>query len=233
MARGINKVILIGNLGTDPEVRYMPTGGAVANLTIATSESWTDKQTNEKKEQTEWHRVVIYQRLAEIAGEYLRKGSKVYIEGRLRTRKWQDQQGVERYTTEIIANELQMLDGRGEGQGAGMNQGMNAGMGAAPQGNAMPPAGMNAPAAAPYQARGGQGGFNQAPQQGYNRNNAPAQQPYNQAPQQQAFNQPQQGFAPAQPAYNQAPAAPAAQPFNQAPRGPMEPSIDFDDDIPF
>lgn len=111
MARGINKVILIGNLGADPEVRYAPTGGAIANITVATSESWTDKQTNEKKEQTEWHRVVIYQRLAEIAGEYLRKGSKVYIEGRLRTRKWQDQQGVERYTTEIIASELQMLDG--------------------------------------------------------------------------------------------------------------------------
>ena len=118
MARGVNKVILIGNLGTDPEVRYMPTGGAVANLTIATSESWTDKTTNEKKEQTEWHRVVIYQRLAEIAGEYLRKGSKVYIEGRLRTRKWQDQQGVDRYTTEIIANELQMLDGCGDNQQA-------------------------------------------------------------------------------------------------------------------
>lgn len=115
MARGINKVILVGNLGTDPEIRYMPTGGAVANLTIATSESWTDKQTNEKKDQTEWHRVVIYQRLAEIAGEYLRKGSKVYIEGRLRTRKWQDQQGVERYTTEIIANELQMLDSVADG----------------------------------------------------------------------------------------------------------------------
>lgn len=118
MSRGVNKVILIGNLGTDPEVRYMPTGGAVANLTIATSESWTDKTTNEKKENTEWHRVVIYQRLAEIAGEYLRKGSKVYIEGRLRTRKWQDNQGVERYTTEIIANELQMLDVRGDNQQA-------------------------------------------------------------------------------------------------------------------
>lgn len=114
MARGINKVIIIGNLGADPEVRYGPTGGAVANITVATSESWTDKQTNEKKELTEWHRVVVYQRLAEIAGEYLRKGSKVFIEGRLRTRKWQDQQGVERYTTEIIANELQMLDGRNE-----------------------------------------------------------------------------------------------------------------------
>lgn len=110
MARGINKVILIGNLGADPEVRYNATGGAIANITIATSESWTDKQTNEKKEVTEWHRVVIYQRLAEIAGEYLKKGSKVYIEGRLHTRKWQDNQGVERYTTEIIANDLQMLD---------------------------------------------------------------------------------------------------------------------------
>ena len=112
MSRGINKVILIGNLGTDPEVRYMPAGGAVANLTIATSEAWTDKATGEKKEQTEWHRLVIYQRLAEVAGEYLRKGSKVYIEGRLRTRKWQDQQGVERYTTEIIVSELQRLDGK-------------------------------------------------------------------------------------------------------------------------
>lgn len=115
MARGINKVILIGNLGADPEVRYMPQGGAVASITVATSESWIDKQTNEKKEQTEWHRVVVYQRLAEIAGEYLRKGSKVYIEGRLRTRKWQDQQGVERYTTEIVAGEINMLDGRPEG----------------------------------------------------------------------------------------------------------------------
>jgi single-strand DNA-binding protein len=127
MARGINKVILIGNLGQDPEVRYMPQGGAVANLSIATSESWKDKATGEMKEQTEWHRVVIYQRLAEIAGEYLRKGSKVYIEGKLKTRKWQDQQGVERYTTEIVANELQMLDGRGEGQGGGMGSGMGGG----------------------------------------------------------------------------------------------------------
>jgi single-strand DNA-binding protein len=121
------RVILIGNLGQDPEVRYMPQGGAVANLSIATSESWKDKATGEMKEQTEWHRVVIYQRLAEIAGEYLRKGSKVYIEGKLKTRKWQDQQGVERYTTEIVANELQMLDGRGEGQGGGMGSGMGGG----------------------------------------------------------------------------------------------------------
>lgn len=113
MARGINKVILIGNLGADPEVRYMPNGGAVANLRLATSESWKDKQTGEQQERTEWHRVVLYGRLGEIAGEYLKKGSKVYIEGRLQTRKWQGQDGQERYTTEIVANDMQMLDGRG------------------------------------------------------------------------------------------------------------------------
>jgi single-strand DNA-binding protein len=116
-SRGVNKVIIVGNLGQDPEVRPMPNGAAVANFTIATSESWKDKQTGEQKEQTEWHRIVMYRRLAEIAGEYLRKGSKVYIEGRLQTRKWQDQQGQDRYTTEIVANEMQMLDSRtGGGQ---------------------------------------------------------------------------------------------------------------------
>ncbi|MBE9538508.1 MAG: single-stranded DNA-binding protein [Proteobacteria bacterium] len=113
MARGINKVILIGNLGQDPEVKYMPSGGAVCNITIATSESWKDKNTGDKQERTEWHRVVFYRRLAEIAGEYLKKGSKVYIEGKLQTRKWQDQSGNDRYTTEIIAGEMQMLDSRG------------------------------------------------------------------------------------------------------------------------
>ncbi len=113
MARGgVNKVILIGNLGQDPEIRYMPNGTAVANLRLATSESWRDKATGEQKELTEWHRVVLYRRLAEIAGEYLRKGAKIYIEGRLRTRKWQDQNGQERYTTEIQGDLLQMLDGR-------------------------------------------------------------------------------------------------------------------------
>lgn len=113
MARGINKVILIGNLGADPEMRYMPSGGAVANVSVATSESWKDKQTGENQERTEWHRVVFFNRLAEIAGEYLRKGSKVYVEGSLRTRKWQDQNGVDRYSTEIVGSDLQMLDGRG------------------------------------------------------------------------------------------------------------------------
>jgi single-strand DNA-binding protein len=200
MARGINKVILIGNLGTDPEVRYMPQGGAVANLTVATSESWTDKASNEKKEQTEWHRVVIYQRLAEIAGEYLRKGSKVYIEGKLKTRKWQDKDGVERYTTEIIANELQMLDGRGDGQQQG----------------------------------GGQ-------QSGYQKPAAQQQGGYQQAAPQQAYQQPQQGYqqnAPQQGggSYQQRPAQQQGgyqQPAQQQQKAPMEPPIDFDDDIPF
>jgi single-strand DNA-binding protein len=115
MARGINKVILIGNLGQDPEVRSMPSGGAVANLRIATSESWRDKQSGEMKEQTEWHTVVLFGRLGEVAGEYLKKGSQVYVEGRLRTRKWQDKTGNDRYTTEIVGNEMQMLGGRGGG----------------------------------------------------------------------------------------------------------------------
>ncbi|EJK9090730.1 TPA: single-stranded DNA-binding protein [Escherichia coli O25b:H4-ST131] len=114
-SRGVNKVILVGNVGQDPEVRYMPNGGAVANITLATSESWRDKQTGEMKEQTEWHRVVLFGKLAEVAGEYLRKGSQVYIEGQLRTRKWTDQAGVEKYTTEVVVNvggTMQMLGGR-------------------------------------------------------------------------------------------------------------------------
>jgi single-strand DNA-binding protein len=114
-SRGVNKVILIGNLGVDPEVRYMPNGNAVANLRIATSETWKDQQTGQIQERTEWHTVVLYRRLAEIAGEYLKKGSKVYIEGSLRTRKWQDKNGQDRYTTEIIANDMQMLDRAGAG----------------------------------------------------------------------------------------------------------------------
>jgi single-strand DNA-binding protein len=118
MARGINKVILIGHLGADPETRAMPSGSSVANLRIATTESWRDKQSGEQQERTEWHRVALFGRLAEIAGEYLRKGSQVYIEGSLRTRKWQDKQGNERYSTEVVANDMQMLGGRG-GSAAG------------------------------------------------------------------------------------------------------------------
>ncbi|WP_193166363.1 single-stranded DNA-binding protein [Microbulbifer hainanensis] len=175
MARGINKVILIGNLGADPETRYMPSGGAVTNVNLATSESWKDKQTGQQQERTEWHRVVFFNRLAEIAGEYLRKGSKVYIEGSLRTRKWQDKNsGQDRYTTEIVASEMQMLDGRGEqGGGFGGGQGgydQQQGGGYGQQGGG-------------YQ-QGGSDSFNQgrsapspmAP------SNQPASQPSNQAP---------------------------------------------------
>src|SRR5690625_3188417 len=123
MARGVNKVILIGNLGQDPELRHMPSGNAVANVSLATSESWKDKQTGQQQERTEWHRITMYNRLAEVAAEYLRKGSKVYIEGSLRTRKWTDQSGQDRFTTEIIASEMQMLDGRqGGGQQGGYQQ---------------------------------------------------------------------------------------------------------------
>lgn len=117
-SRGVNKVILVGNLGQDPEVRYLPNGGAVANITLATSESWTDKVTGEKKEITEWHRVVLFGKVAEVAGEYLRKGSQVYIEGQLKTRKWQDQSGADRYTTEIVVNiggTMQMIGSRQDG----------------------------------------------------------------------------------------------------------------------
>ena len=112
--RGVNKVILVGNLGNDPEVRYSQAGAAITNISVATSESWKDKQTGQPQERTEWHRVVFFNRLAEIAGEYLRKGSKVYLEGSLRTRKWQDKEGQDKYTTEIVAAEMQMLDSRGD-----------------------------------------------------------------------------------------------------------------------
>ena len=131
MARGVNKVILIGNLGKDPETRYMPSGSAVTNLTLATSESWKDKQTGENQERTEWHKVAMFGKLAEIAAEYLRKGSQVYIEGKLRTRKWQDKEGKDRWTTEIVADEMNMLGGKpgGASAGAGAPAGAMAGGG--------------------------------------------------------------------------------------------------------
>ncbi|MGL9721745.1 single-stranded DNA-binding protein [Symbiopectobacterium sp.] len=161
-SRGVNKVILVGNLGQDPEVRYLPNGGAVANLTLATSDTWRDKQTGEQKERTEWHRVTLYGKLAEVAGEYLRKGSQVYVEGQLRTRKWQDQSGQDRYTTEVvvdISGSMQMLGGRqGGGAPAGGNAGNNAPQGGWGQ---------------PQQPQGGKafsGGAQQAPRQ---QNNAP------------------------------------------------------------
>jgi single-strand DNA-binding protein len=133
MARGVNKVILIGHLGADPETRAMPSGSSVANLRIATTESWRDKQSGEQQERTEWHRVALFGRLAEIASEYLKKGSQVYIEGSLRTRKWQDKQGNERYSTEIVGNEMQMLGGRGGGGGGAGAAGGGAASGGTPR----------------------------------------------------------------------------------------------------
>jgi single-strand DNA-binding protein len=142
MARGINKVILVGNLGQDPEVSILPSGGSVANITLATSESWKDKATGEPVERTEWHRVVFFNRLAEVTGEYLKKGSKVYIEGKLQTRKWQDKtSGEDRFTTEVVGNEMQMLDSRGQGDAQAPQQ-------SAPQ---QAPAQQSAPQQAPAQ----------------------------------------------------------------------------------
>jgi single-strand DNA-binding protein len=138
MARGINKVILIGSLGRDPEMRYTASGGAVATLAIATSESWKDKNTGEKQERTEWHRVVMFNRLGEVAGEYLKKGSKIYIEGKLQTKKWQDQSGQDRYTTEIVANEMQMLDSRAAGDSGGESSGGHGQSQQRPQAQAAP-----------------------------------------------------------------------------------------------
>lgn len=164
MARGVNKVILIGNVGQDPEVKYMPSGGAVTNISLATSETWKDKNTGQPQERTEWHRVVFFNRLGEIAGEYLKKGSKVYVEGALRTRKWQAQDGTDRYTTEIVASEMQMLDGRqsdgsdGHQQGGGNQQGQ-----ARPKNNAMTPTGGQSNQQAQNRSHGAQ--HNQAPQQ--------------------------------------------------------------------
>ena len=154
MARGVNKVILVGNLGKDPEIRYSPNGGAVANVTIATSESWKDKVSGEKQEKTEWHRVVFFGRLAEIAGEYLKKGAQIYVEGRLQTRKWQDKEGKDRYTTEIVANEMQMLGSR-EGRGAPADHG-DFDQSASSQ-ESRPAA--RAPAGAPSTGGGGMGDF--------------------------------------------------------------------------
>ncbi|NND69719.1 MAG: single-stranded DNA-binding protein [Halioglobus sp.] len=151
MARGVNKVILIGNLGNDPETRFFPDGGAVTNASIATSESWRDKQSGEQKEKTEWHRVVFRDRgnyrLGQIAGEYLKKGSKVFVEGRLQTRKWQDRDGQDRYTTEIVASEMQMLDSRGQGgEFAGSGGGFSQPQQGSQQGSQHPPAGQVAEA---------------------------------------------------------------------------------------
>lgn len=229
MSRGVNKVILLGNLGQDPEIRYTQNQKQVANLNIATSEQWTDRQTGQKQEKTEWHKVVFFDRLAEIAGQYLKKGSKVYIEGKLQTRKWQNQQGVDQYTTEIVGNEMQMLDGRGDG--GGQNYG-NAGQQM-------------------------QGGYQQQPQQQAYAAPAPQQQPQQayaapmQQPVAQAYAAPVQAAAPQAAPMPQAAPQPAMQPqptMQQPPVMQQQPQPvasgapqqqggqsfeSFDDEIPF
>lgn len=217
---GVNKVTILGNLGKDPEVRFMPNGGAVANITVATSDTWKDKQTGEQKEKTEWHRVVMFGKLAEIAGEYLKKGSKVYLEGSLQTRKWTNQQGQDQYTTEIVLQGfngvMQMLDSKPSSQQGGFSQ----------QGQQQQ---------APQQQGGG---FQQqAPQQQYNK---PAQHQggfqQQQAPQQQGgfSQQGQQQQAPQQQGGFSQQGQQQGGFQQQAPKvNPQEPSIDFDDDIPF
>ena len=209
--RSMNKVILVGNLGKDPEMRYMPNGNAVANFSIATTESWKNKQTGEYENQTEWHNLTVFGKFGEMCGQYLKKGAKVYVEGKIKTEKWQDKtSGQDRYSTKIIVSELQMMDARTEGQGGGQYQG-----------------GQN--------QQQFQGAQQQAPQQAQQSwGNAPQQAP---APQQQAAPQ----MAPAyQPAPQQQAPAPQQQPTPQqqqaTPKAPAqynEPSMDFDDDIPF
>jgi single-strand DNA-binding protein len=146
MARGINKVILVGNLGRDPETRYMPSGGAVTNVSIATSKGWKDRDSGEQKERTEWHRIVFFNKLAEIAGEYLKRGSKVYIEGELRTRDW-EKDGQKHYTTEVVASEMQMLDSRGDmGGGVSSSGGQDSGQGGGPSAGGSGSSGSSSPA---------------------------------------------------------------------------------------
>ena len=216
--RSMNKVILVGNLGKDPEMRYMPNGNAVANFSIATTESWKNKQTGEYENQTEWHNLTVFGKFGEMCGQYLKKGAKVYVEGKIKTEKWQDKtSGQDRFSTKIIVSELQMMDARTEGQGSGQYQG---GQNQQFQGSQQQ---------APQQAQQSWGNAPQqapAPQQQAAPQMAPAYQP---APQQHAPAPQQQQPAPQQ-------RAPAPQQQQAAPKAPAqynEPSMDFDDDIPF
>ena len=211
MARSVNKVTLIGTLGRDPEVRYLPNGNAAANLSLATDESYNDKATGQKVEQTEWHRLTVYGRLAEICQQYLKKGSRAYFEGKLRTREW-EKDGVKRYTTEIITNEMMMLDSRGDAMSSGAGQmpgNMSGGMGSGMGGYQQPP---QQPRQAPQQPAQQPGGYQQAPQRPPQPAQQPAQSGYGN---QGGYQQPPQ----------QAPQQPAPQPSNSF--------DDFDDDIPF
>ena len=221
--RSVNKVVLVGNLGKDPEMRYAANGSAVANFSIATAESWKNKQTGEYENKSEWHNIVVFGKFGELVGQYLKKGAKVYVEGKLQTRKWQGQDGNDRYTTEIIANDIQMLDAR-NAQGQGQNQSFQSQAPAAPQ-------------AGGYQNQGQNQAAPQQPQQSWG--NAPQQPPAQQAapqmapayqPQQAPQPTPQQAAPQQAPAPQQRPASPAPQ---QAPVAFNEPSMDFDDDIPF
>ncbi|MBB1409481.1 single-stranded DNA-binding protein [Pseudoalteromonas sp. SG44-17] len=241
MARGVNKVILVGNLGQDPEVRYMPNGNGVANITLATSDSYKDKNTGQMVDKTEWHRVVFFGKLAEIVGEYCRKGSQIYVEGKLQTRKWTDQQGQEKFTTEIVVDgftgQMQMLGARGgDQQSGGYQGGQQQSHGGQSQG------GYGQQQSAPQQSAPQQGGGyaqqQSAPQQSGGYAPAPQQAP---AARQQSAAAPQQsnqyqggGYAPQGGGQAQGGFAPKPQ---SAPQGgasnPMEPPIDFDDDIPF
>ncbi len=225
MGRSVNKVTLIGTLGRDPEVRYMPNGNAVANVNLATDESYTDKQTGQKVEQTEWHRITVYGKLAEIIQQYLKKGSKAYFEGKLRTREW-EKDGVKRYTTEIIANDMMMLDGRGDGMSSAPAMAGNA---AAAMGGM---GGMNTPQAGGYQQpmQAPQHAPQQAPQQAPQRapQQAPQYAPQQAVPQHSGYQQP----AHPQAAPQGHPAPGGYQQPAQAPQ-PSNNFDDFDDDIPF
>lgn len=207
--RSVNKVVLVGNLGKDPEMRYTQNGGAVANFSIATTESWKNKQTGEYENKSEWHNIVVFGKFGEMVGQYLKKGAKVYVEGKLQTNKWQGQDGQDRYKTEIIANDIQMLDARSQNQGA------------APQAGGY----QNS---APQQAAPAQQAWGNAPQQPPAQQAAPRMAPAYQ-PQQAPQPTPQHAPAPQRPA----PAAAAPAQPKQAPAAFNEPSMDFDDDIPF
>lgn len=206
--RSVNKVVLVGNLGKDPEMRYMPNGNAVANFSIATTESWKNKQTGEYENQTEWHNLTVFGKFGEMCGQYLKKGAKVYVEGKIKTEKWQDKtSGQDRFSTKIIVSELQMMDARNDIQGGQQFQGQAS----LPQGGQQ--------YQNPPQAQSSQQSWGNAPQQ-------PAA-PQQQAPKMAPAYQPAPARAP------QAPAQPAKKPQQEAPAQYNEPSMDFDDDIPF
>lgn len=248
MSRGINKVILVGNVGQDPEVRYLPNGGAVTNVSIATSESWMDKNSGQRQDRTEWHRVVFFGKLADVVSQYVKKGSKLYVEGKLQTRKWQDQSGQDRYTTEIVVDGfngvMQMLDSRDGGMGGGAPSAMPPQGGYGNNPAAQPMGGQPMQQAAPQQAPqqpSYQQPAQQAPQQPSYQQPAPAPQqapqpapaPQQAAPQSAPTPQPAPQQAAPQPAPQSAPQQAPASQFGSPASNPGQSFDDFDDDIPF